>query len=74
MGRAKNRPRLFADDKTRRLIAAGEISMRAKILLRINCGFGKAKCGRLPLSAVDLDAGMIDSPCTKTGISRRCSS
>src|SRR5207247_1770673 len=46
--------------------------MRAMILLGINSGFGNADCGRLPLSAVNLDAGMIDFPRPKTGIPRRC--
>jgi hypothetical protein len=42
------------------------------ILLGINGGFGNAGCGHLPLSAVDLEAGMIDFPQPKTGIPRRC--
>jgi integrase len=42
------------------------------ILLGINCGFGNADCGRLPLSAVDLERGLIDFPRPKTGIPRRC--
>jgi integrase len=42
------------------------------ILLGINCGFGNADCGKLPLSAVDLDKGIIDFPRPKTGIARRC--
>src|SRR5262249_55530521 len=40
--------------------------------LGINCGFGNADCGTLPLSAVDLDGGFIDYPRPKTGIPRRC--
>src|SRR5262249_25079647 len=46
--------------------------LRAMILLGINCGFGNADCGTLSLSAVDLDAGVIDSRRPKTGIPRRC--
>jgi integrase len=42
------------------------------ILLGINCGFGNADCGTLPLSAVDLDGAVIDYPRPKTGIPRRC--
>ena len=42
------------------------------ILLGINCGFGNADCGNLPLSPLDLDRGMIDFPRPKTGIPRRC--
>jgi integrase len=46
--------------------------VKAMILLGINCGFGNADCGTLPLSAVDLEAGIIDYPRPKTGIPRRC--
>jgi integrase len=42
------------------------------ILLGINAGFGNADCGHLPLSAVDLEADLIDFPRPKTGIPRRC--
>jgi integrase len=42
------------------------------VLLGINCGFGMADCGRLPLSAIDLERGWIDFPRPKTGIARRC--
>lgn len=46
--------------------------MRAAILLGVNCGFGNADCGELPVSAVNLEAGWIDFPRPKTGIARRC--
>ena len=36
--------------------------MRAMILLGINGGFGNADCGTLPLTAVDLERGLIDYP------------
>jgi integrase len=42
------------------------------IFLGINAGFGNSDCGNLPLSAVDLDAGIVTYPCPKTGASRRC--
>jgi integrase len=70
--RARKGPKLFAADEIRRLLAAASPSMNAMILLGINCGFGNADCGHLLLSAMDLDAGMIDFPRPKTGISRRC--
>jgi integrase len=70
--RARKGPRLFTAVEIRRLIAAAGTSMRAMILLGINGGFGNADCGHLPLSAVDLEAGMIDFPRPKTGIPRRC--
>jgi len=70
--RARKGPQLFTADEIRRLLAAAGKAMRAMILLGINGGFGNADCGHLPLSAVDLEAGMIDFPRPKTGIPRRC--
>jgi integrase len=42
------------------------------ILLGVNCGFGMADCGRLPLSVLSFDNAIIDFPRPKTGIDRRC--
>jgi integrase len=70
--RARKGPKLFTAAEVRRLLTTAGAQMRAMILLGINCGFGNADCGHLPLSAVDLDAGVIDFPRPKTGISRRC--
>jgi integrase len=70
--RAAGGPKLFAADEVRRMIDAAGVQVKAMLLLGINCGFGMADCGKLPLSAVDLDAGMIDFPRPKTGIPRRC--
>jgi integrase len=72
LDRARKGPKLFTAGEVRRLIGASGPTMRAMILLGINCGFGNADCGRLPMSAVDLDAGVIDFPRPKTGIPRRC--
>jgi len=83
--RAKQGPKLFNVAEVRalaegalvvgedgpELVQAGP-ALRAMVLLGINCGFGNADCGMLPLSAVNLDAGMIDFPRPKTGIARRC--
>jgi integrase len=70
--RARKGPKLFTADETRRLLAAAGTAMRAMILLGVNGGFGNADCGRLPLSAVDLEHAVIDFPRPKTGIPRRC--
>jgi integrase len=70
--RARKGPRLFTAEEIRRLIGAAGVQLKAMILLGINGGFGNADCGHLPLSAVDLKAGMIDFPHPKTGIPRRC--
>jgi integrase len=70
--RAKQGPKLFTAEEIRRMIGAGGQPLKAMILLGINAGFGMADCGRLPLSALDLDAGWVDFPRPKTGIPRRC--
>ena len=72
MHRAKQGPKLFTAEEVRRLVAAAGQPLKAMILLGVNCGFGMADCGALPLSAVDLDAAMIDFARPKTGIPRRC--
>jgi integrase len=65
-------PKLFEAREIRRLLRAAPPQLRAMILLAVNCGFGNADCGRLPLAAVDLRKGWIDYPCGKTAIERRC--
>jgi integrase len=70
--RARQGPKLYTAQEVRRLIDAAGPTMRAMVLLGINCGFGNSDCGNLPLSAVDLDNATIDYPRPKTGIPRRC--
>ena len=50
--RAAEGPKLFTAGEVRRMIDTATVSLRAMILLGINCGFGNADCGNLPLSAV----------------------
>jgi integrase len=70
--RAAQGAKLFTADEISRLLKAASVPMRAMILLGINCGFGNADCGNLPLSALDLDSGVVDFPRPKTGVARRC--
>src|SRR5262245_61163196 len=70
--RAKQGAKLFTADEIRCLLAAAAPQLKAMILLGINCGFGNADCATLPRPAVDLEAGLIDYPRSKTGIPRRC--
>ena len=70
--RAKSGKRLFEANELRKLIAAAGVPLKAMLLLGVNAGFGNADCGRLPLSAVDLERGWVEFPRPKTGISRRC--
>jgi integrase len=70
--RAKQGPKLFSPNEIRQMLDLASVPMKAMILLAINCAFGNADCGRLPLSAIDLAAGWVDFPRPKTGINRRC--
>lgn len=70
--RAGREAKLFAADEIRRLIDVAGTPLKAMILLGINCGFGNTDCGRLPLSALDLDGGWCTYPRPKTGVPRRC--
>jgi integrase len=69
--RAEAGPKLFTAEEIRRMIEAAGVPLKAMILLGINCGFGNSDCANLPLTALDLDGGMIDFPRPKTGIPRR---
>jgi integrase len=70
--RAKKGLRMFEADEIRRIIAAAGTPLKVMVLLGINCGFGNADCGTLPLSALDLDGGWVNYHRLKTGINRRC--
>lgn len=70
--RAESGKKMFTPEEVRRLIGAAGPAMRAMILLGINCGFGNTDCGILPLSDVDLEAGMLERQRRKNGIARRC--
>jgi integrase len=76
--RAKQGAKLFTAEEVRRLLGlppwrqAAGVQLEAMIWLGINCGFGNADSGNLPLTALDLDGGWIYYPRPKTGIPRRC--
>lgn len=62
------------DDETgkpKEVTRPADPTLKAMLLLGVNCGFGNTDCASLPLSAVDLDAGWIDFPRPKTEINRR---
>jgi integrase len=83
--RAERERKLFTTDEIRAFMEGALVvgeqgpqlvqpdpQLKAMILLGINCGFGMADCGKLPLSALDLDEDWVDYPRPKTGILRRC--
>jgi integrase len=69
--RAKQGLKLYTREEIHQLLDASGPALKAMILLGINCGFGNADCGKLPLSALDLDGGWVNFPRPKTGIDRR---
>jgi len=70
--RRQNGPRMFDRDEVRALLAAAGPTLRAMILLGVNCGFGNSDCATLPRASVDLEAGWVTHPRPKTGADRRC--
>jgi integrase len=60
------------DGKPQDVTLPASPTLRAMVLLGINCAFGPTDCATLPREAVDLNAAMIDFPRKKTGIERRC--
>jgi integrase len=70
--RAKKGLRMFEAAELRRILDAAGTPMKAMILLGVNCGYGNADCGTLPLSALDLERGWVSYHRPKTGIDRRC--
>jgi integrase len=70
--RAKQGQKLFSAEEIKRVMGAASQQLKAMILLGINCGFGNADCGNLPIKALDLDGAWVDYPRPKTGVNRRC--
>jgi integrase len=70
--RARQGEKLFTREEILRLLDAANPPLRAMMFLAINCGFGNTDSGRLPVSALDLEAGWHSYARPKTGIQRRC--
>jgi integrase len=70
--RAKKGLRMFEAEELRRILNAAGTPLKAMILFGVNCGYGNADCGTLPLSALDLERGWVSYHRPKTGIDRRC--
>jgi integrase len=63
---------LFSPEEVTQLIDGAESPhMKAMLLLAINAALGPADLARLKFGNVDLKAGMLDFPRTKTGVARR---
>ena len=70
--RNKKEPRMFEAKQMRDVLDIASPTIKAMILLGINCGFGNNDCATLPRDVLDLKRGWIDFPRPKTGIHRRC--
>jgi integrase len=83
--RVKKGPRMFESHEIRAMVDGTLVpgrdgpglvqptaSLKAMILLGVNCGYGNSDCGTLPLSALDLKTGWVNYHRPKTGITRRC--
>ena len=68
----KEGQRMFEKNEILAMLDAAGAHLKAMILLGINCGFGNADCGALPMSSLDLGRGLVEFPRPKTGIERRC--
>jgi integrase len=68
---ARQGSRLFTPVEIHQLIGAASVQIRAMLYLGINCAFGNADCGAVPLSALDLDNGWVNFARVKTGIQRK---
>ncbi len=72
LDKASRPDRLFADDEVRGMLQTAQPQLRAMILLGINAAMGNSDVSELPISALDLESGVLDYPRPKTGIGRRC--
>ncbi len=69
--RAPEEERMYTAAEIRALLDYATGPIRAMILLGINCGFGNGDCSSLPLSALDLDNGILKFRRPKTSVDRR---
>ena len=65
----KSKP-IFAPKEIISLLGCADLKMTALIWLGLNCGFGSTDCAELLWEHVDLKAGRVVFPRTKTGIAR----
>jgi len=70
--RNENGERLFAAGEIRAIVSAANPQLKAMILLGINCGFGNADCGTVPIETIDLENEWHNYWRPKTQIQRRC--
>ena len=65
-----NGKKLFGASEIHAMLNTASIPLQAMVLLGINGGFGNTDCACLPISAVNLEQGVIEFQRPKTGIER----
>jgi integrase len=63
--------RIFSAEQIRALLSAARPTLKAMILLGVNCGYGNTDCAKLALGKLDLAQGWANFARTKNGIRRR---
>ena len=61
----------FPADQLRKIIEAAPVSLKAMILLGVNCGYGNTDCATLTKDYLDLDRGIVTFPRPKTIVERK---
>lgn len=61
----------FEADEIKSLLKAARPSLKAMILLGVNCGLGNADCAQLRMEWLDSQSGWLTYPRPKTGVGRR---
>lgn len=69
--RAAKVPQFFTADELRRIIKAADPTLRAMILIGVNCAYGAADVASLPQTALNLADGWLDFARVKTAVPRR---
>ncbi len=64
-------PRMMTPADIHKLIGAGDVNIKAAVLLAANGGIGPSDLARLPITALDLDAGWLNYPRHKTAVARK---
>lgn len=70
--KADSPKKLFSQADIKALLDAANTSMKAMILLGLNCGAGNTDVTNLSFKHLDLKSGWLEYPRGKTGIGRRC--
>jgi integrase len=70
--RQKKGKRMFTPEQIRAILLKANKTMKAMILLGINCGFGNEDCATLPLNVLDMKRGWVDYARPKTAVERAC--